>query len=125
LQKRIYKNIPRAEREKDGGRGGARGWRITKWHIMMYMTGLALKFGCLKAVDSSPNEKNHKFFLKYHYNCTQKQSSKFSSQVAQGEYERMLLEKVRDHIESFLPEPLSAWTALTKQYKYCRACIRL
>lgn len=120
LQKRIHKNIPREERSKEGSRGGARGWKITKWHIMMYMTGLALKFGCLKALDSSPNERNHKQFLKYHYLRTQKQSSKFSSQVAQGEYERMLLEKVREHIESFLPEPVAALTRSTTKYNHSK-----
>lgn len=120
LQKRIYTCIPREERAKDGSRGGARGWKITKWHIMLYMSGIALKFGCLKAVDSGPNERNHKDFLKYHFERTQKQAAKFSTQIAQGEYERMLLEKVRITIQSFLPEPLAALTEPSTTYKYSK-----
>ena len=80
----------------------------------------ALKFGCLKAVDSGPNERNHKDFLKYHFERTQKQAAKFSTQIAQGEYERMLLEKVRITIQSFLPEPLAALTEPSTKYKYSK-----
>lgn len=60
LQKRIYKLIPRDEREKIDKRAGCRGWKITKFHVMLYMAGIMLKFGCLKGVDSGGNERHHK-----------------------------------------------------------------
>lgn len=104
LQQRVFQLIPREERSKDDKNPGSMGWKITKFHVMLYMAGIMLKFGCLKGVDSGPNEKNHKGLFKEHYGRTQKRSSTFASQIACGEYERMLLEKAKLHIERLLPD---------------------
>ena len=75
LQQRVFQLIPREERSKDDKNPGSMGWKITKFHVMLYMAGIMLKFGCLKGVDSGPNEKNHKGLFKQHYSRTQKRSS--------------------------------------------------
>jgi hypothetical protein len=106
LQKRMYKLIPRDEREKIDKRAGCRGWKITKFHVMLYMAGIMLKFGCLKGVDSGGNERHHKGFMKQHYKKTQRIASKFATQIAQAEYERMLLQKAKLIIQRFVPDEI-------------------
>jgi hypothetical protein len=110
LQKRMYKLLPREQKKKTDKVAGCRGWKISKFHVMVYMSGIMLKYGCLKGVDSGPNERHHKGFIKQHYKRTQKISSKFASQIAQGEYERQLLEKARLVIQKFVPEELRKLT---------------
>ena len=106
LQKRIFNLIPREERQKDAERAGCRGWKITKFHLMNYIVGIVLKFGCMRNVDSGPNERHHKDLFKYHYGRTQKRPDKFSTQIADGEYERLLIDKATRHMTTFVPESI-------------------
>ena len=104
LQSRIIKHIPREERKKDEKREGSRGYMITKFHGMLLVASIMLRLGCLKAVDTAKNEQLHKDFVKNHYQQTQRIPGRFCTQIASGDYERLLLEKMQRHIQSFLPD---------------------
>jgi hypothetical protein len=62
LQMQIFNLIPREECKENDQRAGCRGWKITKFHLMNYIVGIVLKFGCMRNVDSRPNERRHKDF---------------------------------------------------------------
>jgi hypothetical protein len=104
LQKRIIKHIPREKRAKTEKRAGIEGYGICKFHGMTYAAAIMLKVGCLLCVDAGKNEFLHKLFIKSHYNQTQRIADRFASQTAQGEYERVLLEKMDRHMMKYLPE---------------------
>jgi hypothetical protein len=105
LQKQIFNVIPGENvrtmtREPDVA---CRRSKITKFHLMNYIVGIVLKFRCMRNADSGPSERHHKDLFKYHYDRTQKRSNKFSSQIADGEYEPLLVDKAALHIECFVP----------------------
>ena len=104
LQNRIVKHIPREVRDKDEKREGSRGYMITKFHGMLMAASIMLRLGCLKAVDTEKNEQLHKDFVKNHYQQTQRIQSRFCSQVAAGDYERLLLDKMQRHLQDYLPD---------------------
>jgi hypothetical protein len=92
LQKRIVKHIPREVRKKDDKREGCRGYMITKFHGMLLCASIMLRLGCLKAVDTEKNEQLHKDLVEKHFQQTQRIPERFSSQIAQADYERVLFD---------------------------------
>ena len=117
LQKRIIKHIPREKRAKTEKRAGIEGYGICKFHGMTYAAAIMLKVGCLLCVDAGKNEFLHKLFIKSHYNQTQRIADRFASQTAQGEYERVLLEKMDRHMMKYLPEEVRHITAKRRQHQ--------
>jgi hypothetical protein len=104
LQNRIVKHIPREARDKDEKREGSRGYMITKFHGMLLAASIMLCLGCLKAVDTEKNEQLHKDFVKNHYQQTHRIQSRFCSQIAVGDYERLLLDKMQRYLQDYLPD---------------------
>jgi hypothetical protein len=51
-----------------------------------------LRLGCLKAVDTEKNEQLHKDLVEKHFKQTQRIPGRFSSQIAQADYERVLFD---------------------------------
>jgi hypothetical protein len=51
-----------------------------------------LRLGCLKAVDTEKNEQLHKDLVEKHFQQTQCIPERFSSQIAQADYERVLFD---------------------------------
>jgi hypothetical protein len=117
LQKRIIKHIPREKRAKTEKRAGIEGYGICKFHGMTYAAAIMLKVGCLLCVDAGKNEFLHKLFIKSHYNQTQRIQDRFAAQTAQGEYERVLLEKMDRHMMKYLPEEVRHITAKRRQHQ--------
>jgi hypothetical protein len=78
---RIFRNIPRLEKEKTGKNApGSHGWRIPKMHAFSFFGYFNRKFDRAKCFDSGCNEKNHKFFVKANVKLTHRISSKFATQ---------------------------------------------
>jgi hypothetical protein len=117
LQKRIIKHIPREKRAKTEKRAGIEGYGICKFHGMTYAAAIMLKVGCLLCVDAGKNEFLHKLFIKSHYNQTQRIQDRFAAQMAQGEYERVLLEKMDRHMMKYLPEEVRHITAKRRKHQ--------
>jgi uncharacterized protein VirK/YbjX len=86
LMKRILEHIPREYKSREGSYEGSHGWHILKFHVKWYIWVYVLKMSCMRASDTGVNEKNHKVFVKRHYNKTQKILSKFTAQVAENEH---------------------------------------
>jgi hypothetical protein len=84
---------------------------------MTYAAAIMLKVGCLLCVDAGKNEFLHKLFIKSHYNQTQRIQDRFAAQTAQGEYERVLLEKMDRHMMKYLPEEVRHITAKRRQHQ--------
>ena len=101
LQLRIMRDIPREFREPEGKIPGSKGWTIPKFHSMQSVSKFCLKFGCSKCYDSSANEKNHKYFVKKPGDRTQHIASRFSSQLAQCDFNRLVIERSYDYIKKF------------------------
>lgn len=99
LQQRIFRNIPRVEKEKTKNSPGSKGWKIAKMHAKSFFSGLVLKFGSAKTFDSGANEKHHKFFVKGNAKLTQRISSKFSAQLSRNDYDRVVIDRVFQHIK--------------------------
>eukprot|EP00956_Cyclotella_meneghiniana_P036428 scaffold125722_cov23-Cyclotella_meneghiniana.AAC.4 len=101
LQLRIMRDIPREAREPEGKIPGSKGWTILKFHFMQMVSKLCLKLGCSKCYDSSANEKNHKYFVKKPGDRTQHIPSRFSPQLAQCDFNRLVIERSYDYIKNF------------------------
>ena len=101
LQERMTRDIPREARDKTDKVEGSKGWTIAKFHAMSMISKLNLKLGCSKCFDSSSNEKNHKSFVKKPAGRTQRIGSKFSSQLAKCDFNRIVIERSYDHIKKF------------------------
>ena len=80
---------------------GSKGWTIAKFHAMSMISKLNLKLGCSKCFDSSSNEKNHKSFVKKPAGRTQRIGSKFSSQMAKCDFNRIVIERSYNHIKKY------------------------
>ena len=93
------KAIPRVEREKTEKSPGSKGWKIAKFHASSFFSGLVLKFGMAKTFDSGANEKHHKYFVKGNAKLTQRISSKFASQLSRNDYDRVVIDRVFEHIK--------------------------
>ncbi|MGA0862212.1 MAG: hypothetical protein ACO3P6_04915, partial [Pelagibacteraceae bacterium] len=104
LMYRIQLHMPRREQKKEGKQEGSKGWKILKYHVMAQVTRQILSMGAAKTTDVATNERNHKFLVKGHVRKTQRIGSKFTKQVAENEYHRMLLFKVGTYIRPFIPE---------------------
>jgi hypothetical protein len=99
LMQRIFRDIPRPEKEKTGKKApGSHGWRIPKMHAFSFFGYLNRKFGSAKCFDSGCNKENHKFFVKANAKLTQRISSKFATQLANNDYDRVVIERVFDYI---------------------------
>ena len=68
---------------------------------MTLISKLNLKLGCAKCYDSSANEKNHKSFVKHAAGRTQKIQSRFSSQLAKCDYNRVVIDRSYQFIKKF------------------------
>ncbi|MGA0401410.1 MAG: hypothetical protein ACO3PX_15705, partial [bacterium] len=101
LQQRIMKHIPRQAKDRVGHNPGSKGWRIVKFKAMSFMTALNLKFGCAKCYDTGPNENNHKRFVKGNAKLTQRIASKFSTQLARNDFDRVVIGMVYDAISQY------------------------
>ena len=101
LQLRILRDIPRPEREKTETYLGSKGWKIVKFHAISFLTGNVLKFGRADCFDTEANEKNLKFFVKGNAKLTQRISSKFSTQLASNDCDRVVIdlayEAIKEH----------------------------
>ena len=112
LMQRIFRDIPRQEKEKTGKNApGSHGWRIPKMHAFSFFGYLNRKFGRAKCYDSGCNEKNHKFFVKANAKLTQRISSKFATQLANNDYDRVVIERVFNYIRPLCSQNHSAETA--------------
>jgi hypothetical protein len=69
---------------------------------------LEVKFGRAKCFDSGCNDKNHKFFVKANAKLTQRISSKFATQLANNDYDRVVIERVFDFIRPLCSQNHSA-----------------
>jgi hypothetical protein len=99
LMQRIFCHIPRPEKEKTGKNApGSHGWRIPKMHAFSFFGYLNRKFGSAKCFDSGCKEKNHKFFVKANAKLMQRISSKFATQLANNDYDRVVTKRVFDYI---------------------------
>lgn len=98
LMERIIAHVPRPETESVGKKKGSRGWKISKMHASSFFSLYSPKFGRAKCSDSSCNEKNHRSFVKHNAKLTQRISSKFATQLAQNDYDRVVIERVYDYI---------------------------
>jgi hypothetical protein len=58
-------------------------------HTFSFFGYLNRKFGRAKCFDSGCNEKNQKFFVKASAKLTQRISSKFATQLANNDYDRV------------------------------------
>jgi hypothetical protein len=106
---RIFCNIPRPEKEKTGKNAcGSHGWRIPKMHTFSFFGYLNRKFDRAKCFDSACNEKNHKFFVKANAKLKQRISSKFATQLANNDYDRVIIERVFDYIRPLCSQNHSA-----------------
>jgi hypothetical protein len=57
LQLRILRDIPRPERAQTQTTLGSKGWKIVKFHVLGFLTGLNLKFGKSQCYNTEANEK--------------------------------------------------------------------
>jgi hypothetical protein len=121
LQKRIVKHIPREVRDKDEKRPGCRGYMITKFHGMLLCASIMLRLGCLKAVDTEKNEQLHKDLVKKHVQQTQRIPGRFSSQIAQADYERVLFDRMQRHLHIHLPHEVKHLSERkSSRYDHCK-----
>lgn len=110
LIRRILLHIPREERSRDGSFEGSFGWMIAKLHALLFAARSAEKFGCARTYCTSSNEHNHLRMVKDHVKRTQRIGSKFTCQVADNEYERVILQKASAHMHEFIPRDLAHLT---------------
>ena len=103
LMQRIIEHIPRKVSRADGKTPGSNGWHILKFHGMWLIPFLVQKFGCVRGFDTDNNEKNHKTAVKGHLNYTNRQQSKFASQIAKNEHIRLTLEIASEAIRPHIP----------------------
>jgi hypothetical protein len=103
---RILIHIPRQERSREGSFKGSFGWMIKKLHAMLSAARSVEKFGCARTYCTSSNEHNHLRMVKDHVKRTQRIGAKFTYQVADNEYKRVILQKASAHVHEFIPHDL-------------------
>jgi hypothetical protein len=101
LQSRILRDIPRPERAKTQTTLGSKGWKIVKFHVLGFLTGLNLKFGKSQCYNTEANEKNHKYFVKGNAKLTQRISAKFSTQLANNDCDRVIIDTAYEAIKEY------------------------
>jgi hypothetical protein len=77
-------------------------------HTFSFFGYLNRKFGRAKCFDSGCNEKNHKFFVKANAKLTQRIYSNFASQLANNDYDRVVIERVFYYIRPLCSQNHSA-----------------
>ena len=111
LMQRIIRDLPREEKEKTDKSAGSRGWKIAKKHAGLFIPIFNTKYGRAKCSDSSSNENNHRAFVKHNAKLTQRISSKFATQLAANDYDRVVIEKVYDYIRPLCSKNHNATTS--------------
>jgi uncharacterized protein YjlB len=101
LMQRIIRDVPRPEKPRVGSYLGSKGWKIVKFHALAYIEHWTQKFGRAKCFDSSSNENNYKELVKHNVKLTQRISSKFATQLANNDYDRIVIERVYDYIHPY------------------------